>query len=300
VTQRIMTDGGLETDLIFNRGIDLPEFAAFPLVDTDEGRDALLNYYSAYLQLAVQAEVPVLLETPTWRANPDHATALGYDAEALDRVNRRSVDLLTELAQEYDDELAGWQVGGILGPRGDGYLTAGGVDPAAAADYHRPQLAAFAAAGADRATVLTLTDVGEGIGIARAAADVDLPVVIGFTVETDGRLPDGSTLASAVAAVDAAAAPSYFLINCAHPTHIAHALDDGPWQRRIGGLRVNASTMSHAELDAAEELDDGDPAQLAADQLQLLAAFPDIEVLGGCCGTDVRHIAEMWGGPVPT
>ena len=295
MTERLLTDGGLETDLIFNRGIDLPEFAAFPLVDTDEGREALRSYYSDYVEVAVRAQVPVLLETPTWRANPDHATALGYAAAALDSVNQRSVGLLRQLGQAYDDELVGWQVGGIIGPRGDGYLTAGGVDPAEAADYHRPQLAAFAAAGADRATVLTLTDVGEGIGIAQAAADVGLPVAIGFTVETDGRLPDGSTLATAIAAVDAVAAPSYFLINCAHPTHITPALDDGPWQRRIGGLRVNASTMSHAELDAAEELDDGDPAQLAADQLPLLAAFPNIEVLGGCCGTDVRHVAAMWG-----
>ena len=295
MTERMLTDGGLETDLIFNRGIDLPEFAAFPLVDSDDGREALRGYYTAYLRVAAQAQVPVLLETPTWRANPDHAAAVGYDADALDRVNRRSVELMTQLVEDHDDELVGWQVGGILGPRGDGYLTAGGVDPAAAAEYHRPQLAAFAAAGADRATVLTLTDVGEGIGIAQAAADVDLPVVVGFTVETDGRLPDGSTLAAAIAAVDAAAAPAYFLINCAHPTHIAHALDDAAWQQRIGGLRVNASTMSHAELDAAEELDDGDPVQLAADQRPLLAAFPNIEVLGGCCGTDVRHVAEMWG-----
>ncbi len=294
MTQRLLTDGGLETDLIFNRGIDLPEFAAFPLLDTDEGRDALRSYYSAYLEVAVRAQAPVLLETPTWRANPDHAAALGYDATALDRVNRRSVELMTQLAQEYDDQLVGWRVGGILGPRGDGYLTAGGVDPAAAADYHRPQLASFAAAGADRATVLTVTDVGEGIGIAQAAVDVGLPIAIGFTVETDGLLPDGSTLDAAITAVDAAAAPAYFLINCAHPTHIAHALDGGAWQQRIGGLRVNASTMSHAELDVAEELDDGDPAQLSADQLPLLAAFPNIEVLGGCCGTDVRHVAEMW------
>lgn len=295
MTQRLMTDGGLETDLIFNRGVDLPEFAAFPLLDTDEGRDALRSYYSGYVRLAVRAQVPVLLETPTWRANPDHGAALGYDAAALDRVNRRSVELMAELAREHAAELVGSQVGGILGPRGDGYQTAGGVDPDAAADYHRPQLAAFAAAGADRATVLTLTDVGEGIGIAQAAAEVGLPVVIGFTVETDGRLPDGSTLDAAITAVDAAAAPAYFLVNCAHPTHIVHALDDGPWQRRVRGLRVNASTMSHAELDAAEELDDGDPVRLAADQLPLLAAFPDVEVLGGCCGTDVRHVAEMWG-----
>ena len=300
MNQRLLTDGGLETDLIFNRGIDLPEFAAFPLVDAEDGRDALRSYYSAYVRLAAQAQVQLLLETPTWRANPDHAANLGYDAPALDRVNQRSVELLTQLAEQHDDELVGWQVGGVIGPRGDGYLTAGGVDPAAAADYHRPQLAAFAAAGADRATVLTLTDVGEGIGIAQAAADVGLPVVIGFTVETDGRLPDGSTLAAAITAVDAAAAPTYFLINCAHPTHVAHALDNGAWQQRIGALRVNASTMSHAELDVAEELDEGDPVQLAADQLPLLAAFPNVEVLGGCCGTDVRHVAEMWGASVPS
>lgn len=295
MTQRLLTDGGLETDLIFNRGIDLPEFAAFPLVDTAEGRAALRDYYSAYVDLAVRAGATVLLETPTWRANPDHGATLGYDAAALDRVNRTSVDLLRELAAGRDEELLGWQVGGILGPRGDGYQAAGGVDPAEAADYHRPQLAAFAAAGADRATVLTLTDVGEGIGIAQAAADVGLPVMIGFTVETDGRLPDGRTLGEAFAAVDEAAAPPYFFVNCAHPTHVARALDGGAWQARVGGLRVNASTMSHAELDVATDLDDGDPNLLAVDQKVLLDAFPQVEVLGGCCGTDLRHVAAMWG-----
>jgi homocysteine S-methyltransferase len=295
VAQRILTDGGLETDLLFNRGIDLPEFAAFPLLDTEEGRAVLRDYYAAYVEVAVAAGAALLLETPTWRANPDHATALGYDAAAVDRVNRESVTFLADIARARDAELTGWQVGGILGPRGDGYLAAGGVDPDEAADYHRPQLAAFATAGAARATVLTITDVGEGIGVARAAADVGLPVVIGFTVETDGRLPDGSTLAEAVTAVDAAATPSYFMVNCAHPTHVAKALDDSAWQQRIGGLRVNASAMSHAELDAMEVLDDGDPVQLAADQRPLLAAFPNIEVIGGCCGTDVRHVAAMWG-----
>ncbi len=293
--QRLLTDGGIETDLIFNRGIDLPEFAAFPLVDSEDGRAVLRDYYSAYVDLAARAGATVLLETPTWRANPDHGATVGYGPAALDRVNRASVELLTEVAGARSQDLVGWQVGGILGPRGDGYQAAGGVDPAKAAAYHRPQLAAFAAAGANRATVLTLTDVGEGIGIAQAAADVGLPIAIGFTVETDGRLPDGSTLETAFAAVDEAATPSYFLINCAHPTHISHTLDGGAWQDRVGGLRVNASTMSHAELDEAEELDEGDPVQLAADQQPLLAAFPNIEVLGGCCGTDVRHVAAMWG-----
>lgn len=299
MTTTSVTDGGLETDLIFNRGFDLPEFAAFPLVDTPDGRAALEAYFADYVDIAVRAEAPLLLEAPTWRANPDHASALGYDAAALDRVNRASVDLLTALAESRSDELVGWEVGGILGPRGDGYRSDGPVDPDRAAAYHHAQLASFAAAGAGRATALTLTDVGEAIGIARAGADVGLPVAIGFTVETDGRLPDGSTLAAAVTAVDHAldptARPAYFIVNCAHPTHIAPALDDGDWQARVGGLRVNASTMSHAELDEAETLDAGDPRQLAADQRALLTAFSNLAVLGGCCGTDARHVAAMWG-----
>lgn len=292
---RHVTDGGLETDLIFLRGFDLPEFASFPLLDTDEGRAALRDYYLAYADIAVRAGAPLLLEAPTWRANPDHAALLGYDAAALDRVNRESIAFLSAVAAERADELVGWEVGGMLGPRGDGYASAGPVDPDAAADYHRPQLASFAAAGASRATVLTLTEVGEAIGIARAAADVGLPAGIGFTVETDGRLPDGTSLAAAIGQVDAVAPPAYFLINCAHPSHVLRGLDEGAWRDRIGGLRVNASTMSHAELDEAETLDDGDPVQLAADQQPLLDAFANVEVLGGCCGTDARHVAAMWG-----
>lgn len=292
---RHVTDGGLETDLIFLRGFELPEFASFPLLDTDEGRAALRDYYLAYADIAVRAGAPLLLEAPTWRANPDHAALLGYDAAALDRVNRDSVAFLSAVAAERADELVGWEVGGMLGPRGDGYASAGPVDPDAAADYHRPQLASFAAAGAGRATVLTLTEVGEAIGVARAAADVGLPVGIGFTVETDGRLPDGTSLAAAVEQVDAVAPPAYFLVNCAHPSHVLRGLDEGAWRDRIGGLRVNASTMSHAELDEAETLDDGDPARLAADQQPLLDAFANVEVLGGCCGTDARHVAAMWG-----
>ncbi|KRB76061.1 homocysteine methyltransferase [Nocardioides sp. Root190] len=295
MTTRHVTDGGLETDLVFLRGFDLPEFASFPLLDTEEGRAALADYYLAYADIAARAQAPLLLETPTWRANPDHAALLGYDAAALDRINRESVDFLTALAAERAGELVGWEVGGMLGPRGDGYATAGPVDPDAAADYHRPQLVSFAAAGAGRATVLTLTEIGEAIGVSRAAADVGIRVAIGFTVETDGRLPDGTSLAEAVEAVDAVAPPSYFIVNCAHPSHVLSGLDEGAWRDRIGGLRVNASTMSHTELDESETLDDGDPVQLAADQQPLLEAFEHLEVLGGCCGTDSRHVAAMWG-----
>lgn len=292
-----VTDGGLETDLVFNRNIELPEFAAFPLLDSADGQAALSRYYSDYLDIARLAEAPLLLETPTWRANPDHAEVLGYGRTDLDRINRQSVEFLLDLASSLGASAPEWSVGGIVGPRGDGYRSEGPIDPDEAAEYHRPQLEAFRAAGADRATVLTLTEVGEAVGIVNAATDVGIPSGIGFTVETDGHLPDGTSLKEAINAVDSAtgSAAAYFVINCAHPKHISAGMDGGSWTDRVGGLRVNASTMSHAELDEATELDDGDPAQLAIDQKPLLDTFGNLQVLGGCCGTDHRHIAAMWG-----
>jgi homocysteine S-methyltransferase len=292
MSARFVTDGGIETDLIFNRGVDLPEFSAYPLIDSEKGRAVLRAYFAGYVEIAARAHAALLLETPTWMANADRAAPLGYNAAALDRINRESVEFLAELGDK--SGLAHWEVGGIIGPRGDGYQTSGPVDPERAAEYHHPQLASFAAAGASRATVLTLNEVGEAIGVSQAADDAGIALTVGFTVETDGRLLNGTSLADAIEAVDAVAPPASFLINCAHPTHILTGLDQGSWRDRIGGLRVNASTMSHAELDEAEELDAGDPDQLAVDQRPLLNAFANLEVLGGCCGTDARHVAAMW------
>lgn len=290
-----VTDGGIETDLIFNRGIDLPEFAAFPLLDSDSGRAVLSAYYGAYIDIAARAGAPLLLETPTWRASTDWGAKVGYDQAALDRVNRFAVEFLAALAESRSADLVGWEVGGVLGPRGDGYRPGVATDVDECAELHRRQLEAFRAAGASRATVLTMTEVAEALGVARAAADVGIPVAIGFTVETDGRLPDGTPLGAAIAAVDDDTAPVSFLVNCAHPTHISEAFDGGDWQQRVGGLRVNASRLSHAELDESETLDDGDPAELADGVAALRIAFPNAAVIGGCCGTDARHVAAMWG-----
>ncbi|WP_374454004.1 homocysteine S-methyltransferase family protein [Nocardioides sp.] len=297
-----VTDAGLETDLIFHRGIDLPDFAAFPLVEDEQGSRALDSYYRGFVEVAAGAGAGLLLETPTWRANPDWGARLGYDAPALRRVNARAVEGLRALAEEVRDRAAEVQVVGSIGPRGDGYV-AGEMEAEQAADYHRAQVAAFADAGADLATAYTLTTVAEAIGVVRAAADVGLPVGIAFTVETDGRLPDGTTLGDAITGLDAATGTgaAHVLVNCAHPDHVAGGVDDGaPWLGRIAGLRVNSSRQSHAELDEAEELDEGDLSDLAATTRGLLGRLPAARIVGGCCGTDVRHVAAMWadGSPV--
>ena len=259
-----VTDGGLETDLIFHHGVELPHFAAFPLLVDPKGRELLTDYYAAYAEIAAAAGAGLFLETPTWRANFDWGARLGVGADGLAGVNTDAVRLLAELARAVRRRRRrgrGGRDGGaarrrLRRRRGDG--------PVEARDYHLPQARAFADAGADLVSSLTLTTVNEAIGVALAAGEAGLPVSVGFTVETDGRLPDGTTLRAAVEAVDDVAPPDWFVVNCAHPSHVAAALADaGPWLERIGGTRVNASALSHAELDAAEELDEGDPAALA-------------------------------------
>jgi S-methylmethionine-dependent homocysteine/selenocysteine methylase len=296
-----LTDAGMETALIFHQGIDLPGFAAFPLVDTEDGREALRRYYRPYLDLARDRETPFVLDAPTWRANPDWGAELGFDAAALAAVNRRSVAFIEEVRREARP--AGGpavQLEALVGPRGDGYVPGAMMAAEEAEAYHAVQLRALADTAVDLVAAMTITDADEATGIVRAARSVGLPITIGFTLETDGRLPSGQALGDAIVEVDRETdgGASQFMINCAHPAHFAGVLAaGGDWRDRIGGLRANASTLSHAELDAAEELDDGDPADLAARYVAVRELLPNLSLIGGCCGTDIRHvtaICEAW------
>lgn len=293
-----VSDGGLETDLVFHHGVELPDFAAFPLVEDEQGRALLRGYYAGYAAVARRAGAGLTLESPTWRANPDWGARLGYDAAALDRVDRAAISLLQEVRESCLD-LPDVRILGSIGPRGDGYVVGEVMEPVEAADYHRAQVESFAEAGADAVAAYTLTSTAEAIGVARAARATGIASLIGFTVETDGRLPDGSTLGQAIAAVDADTPPDGFAVNCAHPTHVAPALEgpagEGVWRERIVQLNPNASTMSHAELDEAEVLDEGDVPLLARSLDALRPALPGLAVVGGCCGTDARHVAAIWG-----
>jgi S-methylmethionine-dependent homocysteine/selenocysteine methylase len=291
-----LADGGLETTLIFHRGIDLPHFAAFDLLRTGAGRQELRSYFEPYLALARDREAGMVLDTATWRASPDWAQRLGYSPDDLDAANRAAVALAEELRAAHEDEHTPVVVNGVVGPRGDGYDPAELMSADEAEAYHSRQIATFADTAADMVSAITMTHAEEATGIVRAAGAVDMPVAISFTVETDGRLPSGQALADAIEQVDAdtEGAPAYFMINCAHPTHFAHILDDdGAWLDRIGGLRANASAKSHAELDEAEELDEGDPVELGAQHGHLHDRLSNVVVLGGCCGTDHRHVAQV-------
>ncbi len=301
-----LTDGGMETTLIFHHGIELPEFASFVLLQDLAGQALLRRYYHIYTEMARRHRMGFLLESPTWRASADWGQKLGFDDQALAAINREAIGLMHELREAFESPETPMVISGNLGPRGDGYQPGAIMSVAEAARYHTAQMRALRDAGADLISAFTLNYLEEALGIADAAAALDMPVVLSFTVETDGRLPTGQTLGAAIAMVDQRAArpPLYYMVNCAHPEHLGDAFEgDANWTERVRGLRANASRRSHAELNDSPDLDEGDPDALGNECRALADKLGGINVIGGCCGTDHRHVESMaraWtrqGGP---
>ena len=291
-----LTDGGLETSLIFHQGVELPHFASFHLMRDAEGRAKLTDYSRPFLATAQSGGYGFVLDTPTWRANADWGEKLGYSEEALAAVNRQAVALMDELRAEYVGGDFPIVLSGAIGPRGDGYVAGNVMSVSEAEAYHSAQIELFADTNADMVTAFTMNNVPEAAGITRAAQRANIPVAISFTVETDGRLPAGQSLREAIEAVDdqTGGGPAYYMINCAHPVHFMQALEAGAtWMQRLRGIRANASQRSHEELDQSPDLDDGNPVELGQQYRTLRTRFPHITILGGCCGTDHRHVASI-------
>jgi homocysteine S-methyltransferase len=199
-----LTDGGIETTLIFHEGLDLPHFAAFHLLREAKGRDALLRYYERYVAIAKADGLGFILESPTWRASADWGNKLGYTRDEIRAANRDSIRLMLDLRTKHETAKTPMVVSGCVGPRGDGYDPGQVMSPEEAEDYHAHQIGAFAEAKADMVTAITMTNANEAVGVARAALKTAMPVVVSFTLETDSR-----------------GGPVYYMINCAHPTRVA-------------------------------------------------------------------------------
>jgi S-methylmethionine-dependent homocysteine/selenocysteine methylase len=291
-----LTDGGIETTLIFHEGFHLPHFAAFDLLKDPKGEQALLTYFRTYATLAKRMKTGLILESATWRANADWGAQLGYTSGTLAEANRRAIHMLKNLQAQFEDETLKAVISGCIGPRGDGYNPSQLMSERDARAYHRAQIETFADSGADMVTAITMNYVEEALGIARAAQQTGMPVAISFTVETDGKLATGQTLQAAIEQVDAdtSSYPVYYMINCAHPTHFESVLASGAlWVKRIRGLRANASMKSHAELNESPDLDIGNPTELSVQHARLKERLPELTVLGGCCGTDHRHVEQI-------
>ena len=286
-----IADAGLETVMIFLEGIDLPNFASFVLLDNKIGTDALTRYFDRFVRLAQKAQTGLVLDTATWRANMGWAAAMGLDTAAIRRANLQATAFARACRDSHETDHLPILVNGVVGPAGDGYRVDEARSQRAAEDLHAVQIAALAEGGVDLVSAVTMTYPAEAIGVARAAKRQSLPHVLSFTLETDGNLPNGQTLQAAIAEVDAATggSPLFYMVNCAHPTHFEHVLRGG-WVNRIGGIRANASRMSHAELDVMTELDDGDPEEFGTLYGDLGAVLPNLRLIGGCCGSDHRHV----------
>ncbi len=288
-----LTDGGLETSLFFLEGFEAPEFAAIVLLDDPKACTAMRRYFERFLATAEQAGTGFVLDTNTWRGCVEWAPELGLSANELLQLSRDAVGFVRTIRDQWKDRVSPILINGVVGPAGDGYTPETAHDAQTAQSLHSPQIASFAAEGVDLISAITMTHVDEAVGIARAATAAGLPVVVSFTVETDGCLPTGETIGDAIRATDAATrnAPLYYMVNCAHPDHFRSAFEaQEDWVWRIGGLRANASRLSHAELDIAEELDDGDPTEFGQLHADMARLVPNLRVVGGCCGTDHRHV----------
>ena len=291
-----LTDGGLETTLIFHQEIDLPHFASFDILARPNGKEILRDYYHDYIRIAKKQKLGFVLESPTWRANKDWGYKMGYTTESLKNINTIAIAHLDEIRNDLEDEESPMVISGCIGPRGDGYLLSDTMSVEEARVYHHEQISTFSNSSADLVTSHTVNYSSEALGMVLAAMDNKMPIAIGFTVETDGKLPSGESLKEAIEKVDEVSGsyPSYYMVNCAHPTHFKEVLKgNGRWKNRIMAIRANASTKSHAELDECEHLDTGDKYQLAHDYQDLRKLLPNLKVVGGCCGTDQNHLEEI-------
>lgn len=292
----LLAEGGLETWLVYHEGVTLPHFAAFDLVRRPGGRALLERHYRSFAELGAREGVGVILETATWRASSDWGARLGYGARQLEALHHELLEVLLGVRAALQPSPVAILVAGSMGPRSDAYVPTVRMSVDEAAAYHGAQLATFAEMPIDLVVASTLGYVEEALGVTQAARSLPVPLVLSFTVETDGRLPSGQGVGEAIEQVDAASGDrvAYYMINCAHPSHVALGLEpDAPWLGRLRGLRANASAKSHAELDAATALDEGDADELAAGFAALRTIWPGLIVVGGCCGTGPRHTARI-------
>ncbi|UUX50718.1 homocysteine S-methyltransferase family protein [Nisaea acidiphila] len=288
-----LTDGGFETWLFFQQGFEAPEFAALVLLDEADARLAMRRYFNEFLGMAEAAGTGYVLDTNSWRAATAWGPKLGKTEGDMLRLAGDAVSFAQEIRGDWQDRVTPILVNGVVGPLGDGYAPDRVPTADEARRMHLPQIEVMSEAGVDMISAITMTNVGEAVGITKAGTECGVPVVISYTVETDGRLPGGESLGSAIGRTDDATgnAPLYYMVNCAHPDHFRHALNAGEsWIGRIGGIRANASRLSHAELDVAEELDDGNPEEFGDLYAKMSCVLPSLKVVGGCCGTDHRHV----------
>jgi len=295
-TGSLMTSaGGFETWMQYVDGFKLRHFCGFELLNDARGEACLRDYHRKVVEAAVANGFGVINEGLHYRASRDWGALTGFSREGLEEINIRGIEFYRDFAKEYATAETPMTVSGAIGPKGDAYNVGRVPDAAEAEDYHSEQILTMRKAGVDQVTAMTFSGVEEAIGFCRAAKAAGVPVVVSFFVVRGGRLKGGESLDEAIARVDAATgnAPAYFMINCTHPTEFEPSLTEGDWTNRLGGFMPNAVAAETLDLCKLGHLEDGDPEELGDQMAGLARRFGHVNVWGGCCGTDGRHIGQI-------
>ncbi|MCB8822139.1 homocysteine S-methyltransferase family protein [Microvirga rosea] len=297
-----LTDGGIETRLIYEFSLGLRDFASFPELFDSRGRAALRKVYTSYLDVAAQSGRPMLIGSPTWRAHPDGLRHAGFgEPDDLTRVNTEAVSFLRELRREMKLEKQVY-IAGVIGPRGDGYRAEGAPQTEEAQHYHHAQARALADAGVDFLYAPTFASRTELIGVALAMAGTGCTYALAPVINGHGDLPDGSSLSEVISFIDATVQPRplYYLTGCVHASTFSDAVaDDDRLQplmpKRLVGMKANASALPPEKLNDLDHVEGDEPAAFARGILNLHNKY-SLRILGGCCGTDAGHIRALAEG----
>ncbi len=290
-----LTEGGIETEIMYKWGHDMPHFAMFPLLERAAAAADIRGMYRRYLDVAARHGFAALIGGFDYRASPDWGALLGYSDEGLAEANLRSIDFLRGLAREYRDGLPDARIAGYVGPRGDAYSLNRTITEDEAAEYHAVQLATLKRAGVDLAWAVTFNNPAEARGVVRAAREIGVPLALSFSLTSSSRLASGQTLAEAVQSVDAASDgyPAFYALNCSHPLEFEPALTPGAWQDRLRCIRPNAARIDKIALCKLGHLEEGDPHELGRQMADVARRFPQMDIWGGCCGTCESHLEEI-------
>lgn len=287
VIERIKRETGYHLD---------PDIANAGMVYDENGAAILASIYREYIETAKPFDLPIVILTPTWRASGERLERAGFLGKD---VNRDCFEFLARVRDGYGMYAEKILVGGILSCRGDAYNTADALDADEAQAYHAYQVGRLASAGVDFLLASTIPASKEAAGMAAVMAECGLPYIISFIIRPSGKLLDGTPLVEAIAEIDVSVSPqpTAYMLNCVHPANARRTIAAGPnnsaqLKSRLIGLQGNASRMSPEELDGRVELDADPPERWARAMLSLHDDF-DMRILGGCCGTDNRHIARL-------
>ena len=291
-----LTEGGSETEIMYKWGFELPEFEMYPLLDNPQADEIIRNMFRRYFEVAAQHDTGMLLNGHDYRASPDWGAKLGYSPEALRNMQHRVIDFLDGMRAEYADRVSDVYIAACIGPRGDAYGSGGEITADEAEDYHSVQLKNLDGTAADMAVAATFNNVPEAIGVIRAANGAGRPIGVSLTLTPEGRLRSGPGLGEAIETIDEATdgGAAWFGTNCSHPLEFEPALaEQGPWLDRLRYIRPNAARMDKIALCSLGHLEDGDPVELGGQMGEVARRLPRADIIGGCCGTDERHLSEI-------